>query len=60
MQVVQECPGIYKPQFVNAQHWLRENIKLDMMVLQKVSIDACAVSTNWKLLTSGMSMSLEA
>ena len=45
---------------MNAQHWLRENIKVDMMVLQKVSIDACAVSTNWKLLTSGMSMSLEA
>ena len=42
-----------------AQRWLIENLKVDMMVLQKLAIGACAESTDWKLQTSGMSMSLE-
>ena len=44
---------------MNAQHWLRENVKVDIMTLQKLSIGACAESTDWKLLTSGISMSPE-
>ena len=44
---------------MNAQLWLRENVKVDIMTLQKLSIGACAESTDWKLLTSGISMSPE-
>ena len=44
---------------MNAQCWLRENIKVDTMALQKLSIGASAESTDWKLQASGMSMSLE-
>ena len=44
---------------MNAQRWLRENINVDTMALQKLAIGACAESTDRTLLTSGMSMSLE-
>ena len=47
---------------MNAQRWLTENVKVvdvDIMALQKLSIGACAESTDWKLLTSGISMSPE-
>ena len=35
------------------------SIRVDMMGLQKLSIGACAESTDWKLQISGMSMFLE-
>ena len=44
---------------MNAQRWLRENINVDMMAWQKLAIGACAESTDWTLLTNGMSLSLE-